>query len=115
MLTLQDAQCSDLSRVEIAALQRLSISQLQALDIPVSHAILKGLLHNKYTYCKLACHCQSCRSKPKAVVPVWRLAKQSECLVVCLPPSSWSKKCFPANFLQHLPEEEDHNRGTRYV
>lgn len=48
MLTLQDIPVNELSRAEIAALQRLAISQLQSMDIPVSHAVLKGLSYIPY-------------------------------------------------------------------
>lgn len=43
-LTLQDVNASELSRVELQALQRVAINQLQSLDIPVSHGLIKGVL-----------------------------------------------------------------------
>lgn len=42
MLTLQDVNVGDLSKVEIVAMQRVAVSQLQNMDIPVSHGVLKG-------------------------------------------------------------------------
>lgn len=41
-LTLQDMDMSKLSKVELLALQRVAISQLQSLNIPVSHALVGG-------------------------------------------------------------------------
>ena len=43
-LTLQEVNASELSRVEVQALQRLAVSQLQTMDIPVSHGVIKGVL-----------------------------------------------------------------------
>lgn len=42
-ITLSDLEVAELSRVELHVLQRIAITQLQAMDIPVSHGMLKGL------------------------------------------------------------------------
>ena len=39
---LRDVDVDTLSKVEVYALQRLAVNQLQAMEIPVSHGILKG-------------------------------------------------------------------------
>ena len=43
-LTLQEVNASELSKVEMQALQRLAVSQLQSMDIPVSHGLIKGMM-----------------------------------------------------------------------
>lgn len=41
-ITIGDVSINELSKVEIQALQRLAITTLQGMDIPVSHGLLKG-------------------------------------------------------------------------
>jgi len=43
-LTLQEVNASELSKVEMQALHRLAVSQLQSMDIPVSHGLIKGMM-----------------------------------------------------------------------
>ena len=40
---LRDVEADTLSKVEMQALQRLAVNQLQTMDVPVSHGILKGM------------------------------------------------------------------------
>lgn len=42
-ITLQDVEVTELSRVELQVMQRIAITKLQDMDIPVSHGMLKGL------------------------------------------------------------------------
>lgn len=42
MLTLKSVEMNQLSQVELLAFQRVAITQLQALNLPVSHAIIAG-------------------------------------------------------------------------
>lgn len=42
MLTLTDMEMNTLSQVELLAFQRVAINQLQAMNIPVSHALVTG-------------------------------------------------------------------------
>ena len=44
MLTLRDVEMSRLSQVELFAFQRVAVNQLQAMNIPVSHALVNGML-----------------------------------------------------------------------
>ena len=44
MLTLRDVEMSTLSQVELQAFQRVAVNQLQAMNIPVSHAVINGKL-----------------------------------------------------------------------
>ena len=46
MLTLRDVEMSRLSQVELFAFQRVAVNQLQAMNIPVSHALVNGTLNN---------------------------------------------------------------------
>jgi len=51
-LTITDIPINKLSKVEIESLQRGAVTALQALDIPVSHGIVKGKFYihmNPYT------------------------------------------------------------------
>ena len=41
-MTLVDTEITELSRVEVQALQRIAVTQLQGMDVPVSHGMLKG-------------------------------------------------------------------------
>lgn len=41
-ITLPDVSVNELSKVEMQALQRLAITTLQGMDIPVSHGLLRG-------------------------------------------------------------------------
>lgn len=41
-ITIGDVAVNELSRVEMQALQRLAITTLQNMDIPVSHGLLRG-------------------------------------------------------------------------
>ena len=41
-LTLKDTEMGKLSKVELLALQRVAINQLQSMNIPVSHALMGG-------------------------------------------------------------------------
>ena len=41
-ITIGDVSVNELSKVEVQALQRLAITILQSMDIPVSHGLLKG-------------------------------------------------------------------------
>lgn len=41
-ITVEDIPVNELSKVETHALQRLGISVLQGMDIPVSQGLLKG-------------------------------------------------------------------------
>ena len=57
-LTLQDVNASELSKVELQALQRVAVNQLQSLDIPVSHGLIRGVLFSdvksrpiRFKYC----------------------------------------------------------------
>lgn len=42
MLTLTDVEMNTLSQMELLAFQRVAINQLQAMNIPVSHALVTG-------------------------------------------------------------------------
>ncbi len=41
-ITIGDVYVNELSKVEIQAMQRLAINQLQSMEIPVSHGLLRG-------------------------------------------------------------------------
>ena len=41
-ITIGDVSVNELSKVEIQAMQRLAINQLQTMEIPVSHGLLRG-------------------------------------------------------------------------
>ena len=46
MLTLRDVEMGHLSQVELFAFQRVAVNHLQAMNIPVSHALVTGTLHS---------------------------------------------------------------------
>ena len=49
-ITIGDVAVNELSKVEYQAIQRLAITMLQGLDIPVSHGLLKGMYVCMYVY-----------------------------------------------------------------
>jgi len=49
-VTVEDIPVNELSKVETHALQRLGISVLQAMDIPVSHGLLRGMFVRECVY-----------------------------------------------------------------